>query len=132
MYYTLAEEEPGHASLMRIYLRLDSEGAELHPSFQSTACPCPCPALPLPLWQQVSDQGWQSPGGQGWVPWDGHQDGPCPARDTPGPCFANVAQGNAHNRLPRTNEKIIMAGKELQTLLEASEPLLGFLACGKA
>lgn len=58
--------------------------------------------------------------------------GPCPARDTPGPCFANVAQSDAHNLLPRANEKIITAGKELQTHLEASGPLLGLLACGKA
>lgn len=29
MYYTLAKEEPGHASLMRIYLRSDLEGADL-------------------------------------------------------------------------------------------------------
>lgn len=125
MYYTLAEEEPGHASLMRIYPRLDSEGAELHPSCQSTACPCPCPALPRPRWQQVIS------GGRALGVRDGYP-GMGTRVDTPGPCFANVAQGNAHNRLPRTNEKIIMAGKELQTLLEASEPLLGFLARGKA
>lgn len=61
MYYTLAKEEPGHASLMRIYLRLDSEGAELPSILPEHSislsllehCPFPCQ-------QQVLDQGWQS------------------------------------------------------------------------
>lgn len=89
-----------------------------HPSCQriSQHLPVPAPALPFP-----SRQGWQSCRGTlGWVPGC-----PYPVRDTPGPCFENVAQGNAHNHLPRTNEKIIPAGKELQTPLEASKSSWG-------
>ena len=62
----------------------------------------------------------------------GRKGGPAQPRDTPGPRCAKEARGNARNRLPRTNGKIIMVGRELQTHLEASVPLLGFLACGEA
>lgn len=52
MYYTLAKEEPGHASLMRIYLRLGSEGADLPsiPPGRAQNLSVPAQTLPLPLW----------------------------------------------------------------------------------
>lgn len=130
MYYTLAKEEPGHASLMRIYLRSDSEGAGL-PSIlpEHSISLSPLEHCPFPCQQHVLYRGGRAPGGH----WDGYWDGALPCQGHTRPLLiANVAQSDAHNLLPRANEKIITAGKELQTHLEASGPLLGFLACGKA
>lgn len=70
MYYTLAKEEPGHASPMRIYLRSDWEGAD-PPSILPEHT-----TSPAPWWGRQGSGGQQDGQGVGGQP--------CPAEGQTG------------------------------------------------
>lgn len=133
MYYALAEEEPGLASSMRIYLRSDSEETDW-PSIllKCSISPVSCldsSTAPSHSTTRHCGKGSRTQSGT-WVGM-GQEGGLAQLRDTSGPQCAKEAWGNALNHLPRTNMKIIVLRMELQTHLEASESLLVSLACGK-